>query len=67
MPAHPAAFAYLAARLRRTSDPVRRDRLLDIWLDMRDRATGWDARRWGFDPVRWAERIIAGHHEGRPA
>ncbi|MFF2571065.1 hypothetical protein [Streptomyces sp. NPDC058084] len=67
MPAHPAAFANLAARLRRTRNPVRRDQLLDIWLDIRDRATEWDARQWGFDPETWARRIIADHNEGRPA
>ncbi|MDX3165848.1 hypothetical protein PV516_18860 [Streptomyces scabiei] len=67
MPAHPAAFAHLAAQLRRADDPVWRDQLLDIWLDIRDRATEWDARQWGFDPDRWAERIIADHNEGRPA
>ncbi|MCF1597721.1 MULTISPECIES: hypothetical protein [Streptomyces] len=68
MPAHPAAFAHLAARLRRTRDPALRDQLLDIWIDIRDRATEWDARRWGFeDPDTWARRIIADHNEGRPA
>jgi hypothetical protein len=59
MPAHPAAFARLAAELRRTRDPARRDQLLDTWLDYRDRATEWDARRWGLEPDDWAARVIA--------
>ncbi|MEU3399529.1 hypothetical protein [Streptomyces filamentosus] len=64
-PAHPAAFAYLAARLRRARHPDQRDQLLDIWLDIRDYATEWDARQWGFDPTSWARRIIADHNKGR--
>ncbi|MFD5883857.1 hypothetical protein [Streptomyces yangpuensis] len=67
MPAHPAAFAHLAAQLRRARDPAWRDHLLDIWIDIRDRATEWDARQWGFDPGTWAQRIVAEHHEGHHA
>ncbi|MER5302292.1 hypothetical protein ABT039_22920 [Streptomyces lasiicapitis] len=68
MPGHPAAFARLAAELRHARDPARRDQLLDHWIDIRDRATEWDARRWGFhDPDDWVRRITADHTEGRPA
>lgn len=45
----------LAERIRRTADPATVDMLLDQWLDYRDRATEWDAARWGFDPDRWFE------------
>ncbi|MFD8407200.1 hypothetical protein ACFV1G_21245 [Streptomyces anulatus] len=38
-----------------TTDPDRRNELLDEWLAIRDQATEWDARRWGFDPDRWCE------------
>ncbi|WP_125262828.1 hypothetical protein [Streptomyces alboflavus] len=55
MPASPKAFAALAERLSNTPDAVTRDMLLDRWLDYRDRATEWDAARWGFDPDRWCE------------
>ncbi|MCX5562746.1 hypothetical protein [Streptomyces sp. NBC_00038] len=57
MPASQAAFEALAVRLRFASDPGSVDMLLDTWLDYRDRATEWDAKRWGFeDPDRWCER-----------
>ncbi|MCX4705672.1 hypothetical protein [Streptomyces sp. NBC_01373] len=55
MPASPRAFEVLAERIRRTSDPATVDMLLDQWLAYRDRATEWDAARWGFDPHRWFE------------
>lgn len=47
MPAHPAAFAHLADRLRSATDPGARDELLDTWLQYRDHATEWDADQWG--------------------
>ncbi|WP_405991076.1 hypothetical protein [Streptomyces sp. NBC_00986] len=56
MAASPKAFEALAVRLRFASDPGSVDLLLDTWLDYRDRATEWDAARWGFDPDRWFER-----------
>lgn len=31
----------------------RLDQLLDLYLDYRDRATEWDAEKWGFNPERW--------------
>jgi hypothetical protein len=55
VPASPRAFEVLAERIMRTSDPATVDMLLDQWLDYRDRATEWDAARWGFDPSRWFE------------
>ncbi|MEW1630790.1 hypothetical protein AB0387_25950 [Streptomyces sp. NPDC089173] len=55
MPAHPKAFQRIADQLATTTDPDRRNELLDEWLDYRDQATEWDARRWGFDPDRWCE------------
>ncbi|MFF4409824.1 hypothetical protein [Streptomyces sp. NPDC001404] len=67
MPAHPETYALLAALLRQTRDPDRRNRLLDIWIDIRDHATEWDARQWGLDPDGWVQRIVADHDEGRPA
>ncbi|MFI9012615.1 hypothetical protein ACIGZI_01115 [Streptomyces griseus] len=55
MPAHPKAFQRIADQLATTTDPDHRNELLDQWLDIRDQATEWDARRWGFDPDRWCE------------
>ncbi|MER7350951.1 hypothetical protein ABT390_36710 [Streptomyces aurantiacus] len=55
MPASPKAFDALAERIRRAADAATADMLLDRWLDYRDRATEWDAARWGFDPNRWCE------------
>jgi hypothetical protein len=67
MPAHPAAYGRLATQLRLTLDPDLRDQLLDTWLDYRDRATEWDARRWGLKPDDWAARVIAAaRSEGPP-
>ncbi|WP_258563016.1 hypothetical protein [Streptomyces phytophilus] len=34
----------------------RQDELLDYWLDLRDRATEWDADQWGLDPDRWCAK-----------
>ncbi|MFD3714289.1 hypothetical protein [Streptomyces sp. NPDC058677] len=55
MPASPKAFEALAVRLRYAKDAGAVDALLDRWVDYRDRATEWDAARWGFDPDRWFE------------
>lgn len=33
--------------------PERCDQLLDIYLDLRDRATEWDGAHWGFNPDHW--------------
>jgi hypothetical protein len=55
MAADNRAFEALAVRLQFASDPGSVDMLLDTWLDYRDRATEWDAARWGFDPDRWFE------------
>jgi len=57
MPAAPKAFERLASELTLATNPVRRDELLDEWLDYRDCATEWDAQQWGFDPDRWEERL----------
>jgi hypothetical protein len=56
VPASPKAFTALAERLVAAGTTAERDALLDRWLDYRDRATEWDARRWGFDPDRWLEK-----------
>lgn len=56
MPAALQAFESLAVRLRSASDPRSVDMLLDTWLDYRDRATEWDAKRWGFDPSLWCAK-----------
>lgn len=56
MPAHPAAYARLANRLRETTEPATRDQLLDQWLDYRDHATDWDADQWGLNPDQWGEQ-----------
>jgi len=56
MPAHPKAFEVLAARIKAATTPAAVDALLDTWLDYRDRATGWDAERWGFHPDLWQAR-----------
>lgn len=53
MPAHPRAFWRLAEELASATDPGRRDELLDEWIDYRDRATEWDADRWGLNPDFW--------------
>jgi hypothetical protein len=53
--ASPKAFEALAVRLRFATSAEAVDALLDTWLDYRDRATEWDAARWGFDPDRWCE------------
>ncbi|MFF4791882.1 hypothetical protein ACFY2M_19435 [Streptomyces sp. NPDC001276] len=53
MPAHPRAFQRLANQLAATTDPAKRDVLLDEWLDVRDRATEWDADQWGLNPDGW--------------
>ncbi|GAA3527626.1 hypothetical protein [Streptomyces osmaniensis] len=51
MPAAPRAFEGLAERIRRAADVATVDMLLDRWLDYRDRATEWDAHRWGLDDL----------------
>ncbi|MGW7197525.1 hypothetical protein [Streptomyces chryseus] len=51
MPASPTAFEGLAERIRRAADAATVDMLLDRWLDYRDRATEWDAGRWGLDDL----------------
>ncbi|MFI6465696.1 hypothetical protein [Streptomyces sp. NPDC050538] len=56
VPADRKAFDVLAERIAAAATPEVRDVLLDQWLDYRDRATEWDARRWGFDPDRWLEK-----------
>lgn len=53
MSAHPLAFQRIAKDLTATTNPDRRNELLDEWLDARDRATEWDADQWGFDPDGW--------------
>lgn len=59
MPAHPKFFVHLADQIRNTTDPGRRDELLDQWVDIRDRATEWDADQWGFAPDDWEKRVLA--------
>lgn len=54
MGASPRAFEVLATRLRAARTPADVDTLLDRWVDFRDRATDWDAHRWGF-PHSWCE------------
>jgi hypothetical protein len=39
--------------------PVRLVELLDQWVDIRDRATEWDADQWGFAPDDWEKRVLA--------
>ncbi|MGA5489587.1 hypothetical protein ACPCK1_17745 [Streptomyces pseudogriseolus] len=56
MPASQKAFEALAVRLRYAKGADAVDDLLDRWIDYRDRATEWDAARWGFDPDRWCQR-----------
>ena len=53
MPAHPRAFQRLAEDLTASTDPGKRDELLDEWLDYRDRATEWDADQWNLGPDLW--------------
>ena len=53
MPGHPRAFQCIARELAAATNSDRRDELLDEWLDYRDRATEWDADRWGFTPDLW--------------
>lgn len=59
MPAHPTFFTQLADQIRDAANPKRRDELLDQWLDIRDRATEWDADQWGFAPDNWEKRVLA--------
>jgi len=58
MPMGEAAKWHLANRISNATSRQAQDELLDIWLDYRDRATEWDAERWGFNPDTWmlAER-----------
>jgi hypothetical protein len=48
MPASPEAFDVLASHIKGTTNRRLQDGLLDIWIDYRDRATEWDADKWGF-------------------
>jgi hypothetical protein len=59
MPAHPNYFNQLADQIRNTTNPARLDELLDQWVDIRDRATEWDADQWGFAPDDWEKRVLA--------
>lgn len=59
MPAHPKFFAQLANQISDATDRARRDELLDQWIDVRDRATEWDADQWGFAPDDWEKRVLA--------
>ncbi|MFE9810681.1 hypothetical protein [Streptomyces sp. NPDC005548] len=58
MGASPRAFEVLAVRLQAARTPTDVDLLLDRWVDLRDRATEWDAHRWGFT-YSWCERELA--------
>ena len=53
------ARQYLETQLIKADSRLMQDRLLDIWLDHRDRATEGDAFLWGF-PDDWMkkERIL---------
>ncbi|MBT0771833.1 hypothetical protein KIH74_23025 [Kineosporia sp. J2-2] len=50
MPGHGLAYERLSNGLRATTEPARRDELLDEWIDMRDLATNYDADQWGLNP-----------------
>lgn len=50
MPAHEKTYDRLTASLKATLDPAQRDALLDEWVDIRDRATEYDADQWGLNP-----------------
>lgn len=57
MPASPEAFNRLAISILQASGNRQlQDGLLDIWIDVRDRATEWDADHWGFNPDRWMQK-----------
>lgn len=56
MPAAEGVFMILEQKLKGTDNRLIQDRLLDIWVDYRDRATEWDADKWGFNPDRWMKR-----------
>jgi hypothetical protein len=51
-----AARDRLRQMVRDAGSPAERDRLLDVLWDYENRATEWDAERWGFSPGRWMRR-----------
>ena len=58
MGAHSSVFELLTQKLIAARDPLVIDELLDRWIDLRMRASEWDAQQWGFDLDSWmrAER-----------
>jgi len=74
MPATKNAFRGLTRKLKRAvkeGNSQLVDQLLDHWVDIRDRATEYDAAKWGFDPEHWMapermtmERLARGESAG---
>jgi len=55
MPAHQKAYRRIFDMVAQAKSSRDQDRWLDEALDLRQRATDWDADQWGFNPDLWME------------